>query len=173
MRSPETLICIVETPTGSRNKYEYDETLARIRFDRYLATSLVFPADYGFIPGTLSEDGDTLDVLICVSEATFPGCAIEVKPVALFQMDDEHGRDDTIVCVPLGDPAWNDANDVDDLPEQLRDEISQFFSTYKDLEPGKNSRARGWRGRSEAIATTQAARERFERQAPIADKERE
>ena len=168
--SSAVLTCVVETPKGSRNKYEYDEGLARIRFDRFLAAPLVYPADYGFIPGTLSEDGDPLDALICVSEATFPGCAIDVKPVALFEMEDEHGRDDTIVCVPCGDPAWIGVDELEDLPDQLRDEIGQFFSTYKDLDPARSSLVLGWRGRSDAIATTDAARERFHQRASTTDK---
>lgn len=171
-RSPDTLTCIVETPKGSRNKYEYDEALDRIRLDRFLASSVVYPTDYGFVPETLSEDGDTLDVLICVSEATFPGCAIEVTPVALLEMEDEHGRDDKVVCVPHGDPAWNGVEGLEDLPRQLRDEITQFFSTYKELEPGKESRTGNWLGRDEALAATQAARDRFRDQTRIAHDER-
>jgi inorganic pyrophosphatase len=172
MSWPETLTCIVETPKGSRNKYEYDEQLGRVKLDRFLSSSVVYPTDYGFVPDTLSEDGDTLDALICVSEATFPGCAIEVKPVALLEMEDEHGRDNKVVCVPHGDPAWNDVDDVDDLPQQLRDEITQFFSTYKELEPGKHSHTSGWLGYRDALAATRAARDRFQDHAQARDNQR-
>jgi inorganic pyrophosphatase len=161
MAWPETLTCVVETPKGSRNKYEYDEQIGRIKLDRFLSSSVVYPADYGFIPNTLSEDGDTLDALVCVSEPTFPGCAIEVTPVALLEMEDEQGRDVKIVCVARSDPAWSTIEGLEDLPRQLRDEIVQFFSIYKELEPGKHARTGGWRSRADAIAVTEAAHERF------------
>src|SRR3954470_13183953 len=103
----EPLICLVEIPKGSRNKYEYDHDLGGIKLDRFLFSSMVYPTDYGFIPDTLAEDGDPLDAMVCVSEATFPGCIIPVKPIALFKMRDDKGIDDKVLCVPLEDPAWN------------------------------------------------------------------
>ena len=95
---------MVEIPKGSRNKYEWDEDLHAIRFDRFLFSSVVYPPDYGFIPETLAEDGDPLDAMVAVSEPTFPGCVIPVKPIALFKMRDEKGVDDKVICVPLQDP---------------------------------------------------------------------
>src|SRR5450759_4253438 len=97
--SGDGLICIVEVTKGSRNKYEYDPELGAIKFDRYLMPSVVYPADYGFIPETLALDGDPLDVLVCLSEPTFPGCIVPVRPIGLFEMEDEHGIDDTVLCV--------------------------------------------------------------------------
>ena len=88
----ELLHCIVEIPKGSRNKYEWDERLGAIKLDRFLFSSLVYPTDYGYIPKTLADDGDALDVMVIVSEATFPGCVILVKPIALFRMRDEEGE---------------------------------------------------------------------------------
>src|SRR4030081_897206 len=108
------LICIVEIPKGSRNKYEYDPELGAIKLDRYLMPSVVYPADYGFIPETLALDGDALDVLVCLSEPTFPGCMVPVRPIGLFEMEDEKGIDDTVLCVPLNDPGWSALNDVED-----------------------------------------------------------
>ena len=159
--SPTTLTCIVETPKGSRNKYEYDESTTRMTLNRVLPSALVFPVDYGFIPETLSGDGDPLDVLVCESEPTFPGCAVTVRAVAVLRMRDEHGVDEKIVGVPDADTAWADVTDVDDLPEHLRDEITQFFSTYKELEPDRYAMTHGWGDRAEAVTMVTAARGRY------------
>src|SRR5437763_8825864 len=155
----EPLKRLVEIPKGSRNKYEYDHDDDVIRLDRFLFSSMVYPTDYGFIPDTLALDGDPLDAMVCVSEATFPGCVIPVKPIALFKMEDDKGIDDKILCVPLDDPAWNTLDTLDDLPTQLRDEIEHFFSVYKDLEQ-KKVRVDGWYSREDALAEIEAARER-------------
>jgi inorganic pyrophosphatase len=160
------LICIVEIPKGSRNKYEYDPEYGGIKFDRFLSASLVYPTDYGYIPDTLALDGDALDALVCVSEPTFPGCIVPVKPIALFQMEDEKGTDDTVLCVPCDDPGWNTLEEVEDLPDQLREEISHFFAVYKDLDPARESEVKGWADRKSALRTIEEARNRFQRQAP-------
>jgi inorganic pyrophosphatase len=149
-RSDDPLLCYVEIPKGSRNKYEYDEEIGAIVLDRFLFSSMVYPTDYGFIPNTLGEDGDALDAMVCVSEATFPGCVIPVKPIALFKMRDEKGEDDKIVCVPTHDPGWNTAETLDDITDQLQNEITHFFSVYKQLE-GKDVEVDGWRSREEAL----------------------
>jgi inorganic pyrophosphatase len=152
--------CVIEIPKGSRNKYEFDHEVGGIKLDRFLFSSVVYPTDYGFIPDTLGQDGDPLDVMVCVSEATFPGCTIDVKPIALFRMEDEKGIDDKILCVPLTDPAWNRLEKLDDLPDQLRDEIAHFFSIYKDLEQ-KKVKVDGWYSREEAVEEIEASRRRF------------
>jgi inorganic pyrophosphatase len=157
----KTVIVRVEIPKGSRNKYEYDADLGAIKLDRFLFSSMVYPTDYGYFPETLGEDDDPLDAMICVSEATFPGCVIEVKPIALFKMEDEHGIDDKILCVPCQDPGWNTLSSLEDLPDQLRDEIEHFFSVYKDLEQKKVT-VDGWYSRDEAYKVIDEARERFE-----------
>ncbi len=127
----------IEIPKGSRNKYEYDFTLKRIRYDRMIFSSMMYPADYGFIPDTLALDGDPLDVLILVTEPTFPGCVIEVKPIGVFHMTDEKGPDEKIICVPMTDPVWNKVNDLYELNPHLIKEIEHFFKVYKDLEKKK------------------------------------
>lgn len=147
----ETLNCVVEIPKGSRNKYEFDRELGAIRLDRFISASVVYPTDYGYVPGTLAADGDPLDVLVCVSEPTFPGCIVPSKVVGLFRMADEKGPDDHVVCVPCHDPGWNDCNEIDDLPAQLRAEIGHFFSVYKDLDSDRHSEVRGWGTRQEAL----------------------
>ena len=155
------LTCIVEIPKGSRNKYEYDPELGAIKLDRFISASVVYPTDYGYVPETLAPDGDPLDVLVCVSEPTFPGCHVVAKAVGLFKMSDEKGPDDHVVCVPFNDPGWNYFDDVDDLPGQLRAEIGHFFAVYKDLDPGRYSEVGGWAGREAAVETIAAAREAF------------
>ena len=155
------LHCLVEIPKGSRNKYEWDEDLQAIKLDRFLFSSLVYPTDYGMIPKTMAEDGDPLDVMVLVSEPTFPGCVIPVKVIALFSMRDDKGQDDKIVCVPLEDPNWNTMDTLSDIPQQLRDEISHFFSVYKTPE-GKVVKVDGWYEREAAMKVLDESRERFE-----------
>jgi inorganic pyrophosphatase len=158
--SDSAFSCIIEIPKGSRNKYEWDHERERLVLDRFLFSSVVYPTDYGFIPDTLSLDGDPLDVMCCVSEATFPGCMIDVKPIALFRMEDDQGIDDKVLCVPLSDPGWNKMETLEDLPNMLRDEIAHFFSIYKDLEQ-KAVKVDGWYSREEAIEEIESSRERF------------
>jgi inorganic pyrophosphatase len=156
----EPLVAVVEIPKGGRNKYEYDPDLGGIKFDRLLMSAASYPADYGHIPETLGCDGDMLDALICLTEPTFPGCLIPVKPVGMFKMRDDKGIDDKIICVPLHDPNWNGYDDLDDLPELLRLEIEQFFSIYKELED-KEVVVNGWCPRDAAVAEIEASRRRF------------
>lgn len=158
--SDDALVCVVEIPKGTRNKYEYDPALGGIKFDRLLMSAATYPVDYGYIRGTLGQDGDPLDALVCLYEPTFPGCLIPVEAIGMFKMHDEAGADDKVICVPLHDPYWNHHEDVAGLPELLRAEIEQFFSIYKDLEPGKQVAIDGWRGRQEALEEIAAARER-------------
>ena len=155
------LTCVVEIPKGSRNKYEYDPKLGAIKLDRFISASVVYPTDYGYVPDTLAPDGDPLDVLVCVSEPTFPGCVVIAKAVGLFKMSDEKGPDDHVVCVPCEDPGWNHFNDVDDLPRLLRDEISHFFAVYKDLDEGRYSEVGGWEGRDAAREAVERSRQAF------------
>jgi inorganic pyrophosphatase len=154
------LKCLVEIPKGSRNKYEYDHDEDVIKLDRFLFSSMVYPTDYGFIPETLGLDGDPLDAMVCVSEPTFPGCMIDVKPIALFRMEDDQGIDDKVLAVPCSDPTWNQLETLDDLNQQLQDEIAHFFSVYKDLEQ-KAVKVHGWYSREDAIKEIQTSRERY------------
>ena len=156
----DSLIAVVEIPKGSSNKYEWDDELGAIKLDRLLFTSLGYPTDYGFFRDTLAADGDPLDAMIVVSEPTFPGCLIEVKPVALFRMRDENAEDNKILCVPLSDPNWSHIERLDDLPMTLRDEISHFFSIYKTPE-WKVVKVDGWYPREEALESIERAFKRF------------
>ncbi|WP_328828877.1 inorganic diphosphatase [Streptomyces sp. NBC_00252] len=151
---------IVEIPQGSRNKYEMDHALHRIRLDRLLFTSTRYPADYGYIEHTLGGDGDPLDALILVGEPTFPGCLIECRAVGMFVMKDEHGPDEKVLCVPAHDPRWAGVQDIGDVSHFDQLEFTHFFEVYKDLEPGKSVEGSHWEGREQAYAEIEASRRR-------------
>jgi inorganic pyrophosphatase len=159
-KADNAYVCVVEIPKGNRNKYEFDPELGRIKFDRLLMSAATYPTDYEYLRDTLAEDGDPLDALVCLTEPTFPGCLIPVKPIGMFTMSDEKGPDDKIVCVPLHDPYWNHYEEVNDLPELLRQEIEQFFSIYKVLEQ-KKVEVGDWRSREEAEVEIRTSEERF------------
>jgi inorganic pyrophosphatase len=153
----------VEIPKGSRNKYEVDHASGRIRLDRTLFTATQYPADYGFIEGTLGQDGDPLDALVLVPEPTFPGCLIRSRAVGMFRMRDEAGADDKVLCVPADDPRLEHLRDIHHVAEFDRLEIEHFFTVYKDLEPGKSVEGATWVGRAEAEAEIGASIRRQER----------
>jgi inorganic pyrophosphatase len=157
---PITVMALVEIPKGSRNKYEYDKERQMVRFDRMLFSAVHYPSDYGFILDTLGQDGDPLDALILVSEPTFPGCLIEVKPIGLFKMWDEKGRDEKILCVPISDPHWNTLSDLEDVTPHLLIEIQHFFAVYKDLEQKKVG-IEGWEDRDMAVKIIREAQQAF------------
>ena len=152
---------VIEIPRGCRNKYEVDHESGRIRLDRMLFTSTVYPADYGFVADTLGEDGDPLDALVLVQEPTFPGCLIRSRPIGMFRMTDEKGGDDKILCVPAGDPRQEHLRDLYHLPEFERLEIEHFFKIYKELEPGKSVEGSTWGDRAAAEAEVEASRRRL------------
>jgi len=137
---------VVEIPRGSRNKYEYDPATGAIRLDRVLFSSVHYPGDYGFIPGTRGPDGDPLDVLILVEEPTFPGCRVGVRPIGVLLMHDERGADEKILGVPVADPRFEEVKDLGDLPHHWLAEVENFFETYKALEGGKEAHTEGWKG---------------------------
>jgi inorganic pyrophosphatase len=155
----ETVTVVVEIPAGSRNKYETDRSTGRIFLDRTLFTSTRYPADYGYIEGTLGEDGDALDALVFVQEPTFSGCLVHARPVGLFRMWDEKGRDDKILCVPLRDPTWSHVHELGDIHGTLLAEVEHFFAVYKDLE-GKPTGTEGFEDRASALSVIAEARAR-------------
>jgi inorganic pyrophosphatase len=142
---PETVVpVVVEIPKGSRNKYEFDHHTGRIRLDRTLFSPVHYPTDYGFVPGTLAEDGDPLDAMVLLSEPTFPGCLIETRVVGMLDMADDAGRDQKLLVVPLTDPQWNHIFASDQVAPHLLREIEHFFTVYKQLED-KTVEVFGWR----------------------------
>jgi len=140
---PDTVEVIVEVPKGCRNKYEYDHDSGRIKLDRVLFSAVHYPADYGFIPGTIAEDGDEVDILVIIQEPTFSGCLLDAKPIGMLRMRDEKGIDNKLLAVPVSDPMWNHATDVHDIPPHLLNEVENFFLTYKRLE-AKVVASDGW-----------------------------
>jgi len=155
-----SLDVVVEIPRGSRNKYEYDHEHHVIRLDRRLFSATVYPADYGFIPDTLAEDGDPLDALVLLEDPTFPGCWVRARPLGVFWMEDENGPDAKIICVPVHDPVYDNITALDELRPYLLDEIAHFFDVYKMLEPDKHTATRGYEGHAAALAEIEACRAR-------------
>ena len=142
-RPPEIVNAIIEIPAHGRNKYELDKELGVFRLDRVLHSAVHYPGDYGFIPRTLAEDGDPMDVIVLMSEPVFTGCLVEVRPVGVFEMLDHGERDEKIIAVPTSDPFAGSIKDLGDLrPHSLR-EIEHFFLVYKDLE-GSHTESRGF-----------------------------
>jgi inorganic pyrophosphatase len=154
----EAVDVVIEIPTGSRNKYEYDHEQHVIRLDRRLFTATTYPADYGFVPDTLAGDGDPLDVLVLVTDPTFPGCVVRVRILGMFSMRDEKGLDAKLIAVIAHDPQWDGATNIEDVPEHRRDEIAHFFSIYKDLEPQKTTEVQGFADRGSALAELESCR---------------
>jgi inorganic pyrophosphatase len=148
---------VVEIPRGSRNKYEIEHGTNRVFLDRRLFSATVYPADYGFIPDTLGEDGDALDALVLLEDSTYPGVWVEARPVGVMWMQDEAGPDAKIICVPPGEPRWKGVEDLRDLPEELLEEIKHFFDVYKMLEPDKQSSTAGFEGARAAWREINAA----------------
>jgi inorganic pyrophosphatase len=148
---------IVEIPQGSRNKYEMNHDTGAIWLDRTLFTATQYPLDYGFFPNTLGEDGDPLDALILLPQATFPGCHVWARPIGVFWMEDEKGPDAKVLCVPSRDARYDNYRDLTDAPEFLLTEIANFFEVYKLIEPGKMSSVGEWADVKAAEAEIAAA----------------
>ena len=140
---------VIEIPRGSRNKYEVDHESGKVMLDRVLFTPFVYPVDYGFFEHTLGGDGDPLDALVLLEYPVFPGVGMEVRPVGMLLMEDDGGLDEKVLCVLDGDPRWDHIQDIDDVPQQTRNEIEHFFEHYKDLEPGKWVKLQGWKNLNE------------------------
>lgn len=147
---PEVVYAIIEIPKGSRNKYEYDKDLESFALDRVLYSPFIYPGEYGFIPQTLYDDGDPMDIMVLMDQPTFPGCVIEARPIGLMKMIDGGDNDDKILGVPVEDPRFKDIKDIDDVPSHLLKEIAQFFKEYKNLE-GKKTEVIGWENAEKAF----------------------
>jgi inorganic pyrophosphatase len=139
----------VEIPSGSRNKYEYDHVRQRFVLDRVLYSSVHYPADYGFIEGSMAEDGDPLDVLVLIAEPTFAGCVVRARPVGVLDMTDDKGHDYKILAVAHDDPRWDRVGSMEDVSPHRLLEIENFFKTYKTLEK-RATDVEGWLGIADA-----------------------
>ncbi len=147
---PDVVTAVIEIPSGSRNKYELDKETGLIKLDRVLYSAVHYPGDYGFVPRTLHEDGDPLDVLVLVKEQTFSGCLIDVRPIGVLRMLDKGEPDDKILAVPRFDPYHEEWFDIADIPSHQLKEVEHFFHSYKDLE-GKRVTIQGWGKSDEAM----------------------
>jgi inorganic pyrophosphatase len=148
---------VIEIPRGSRNKYEVDHETGRVHLDRVLFTNFVYPIDYGYFDKTLGGDGDPLDALVILEFPVFPGVVVDVRPVGYLVMEDDGGVDEKVICVQTKDPRFSHIQDIDDVPEQTKNEIKHFFEHYKDLEPGKWVKVGEWHGRADAEKLIEAA----------------
>ena len=162
-KAPEYVNVVIEIPLGSYIKYEVDKETGLLFVDRILYTATHYPFNYGFIPATLEEDGDPVDVLVLGYEPLLPGSVIEVKPVGVLEMEDEEGPDAKIIAIPKEkiDPRFKEVKDIDDIPEAIKDKVKHFFEHYKELEPGKWVKVTGWKGREEALKRIEAAIRRY------------
>lgn len=151
----------IEIPTGSQNKYEWDKDAGVLRLDRVLYSSVFYPTDYGFIPETLEDDGDALDIMVLVTNPVVPGCVIDSRVVGMLEMEDDKGIDMKILAVPVKDPRFSHVKDLQDVAPHIRREIEYFFQTYKDLE-GKKTIIGGWKGAAEALERIAAARVKYQ-----------
>jgi inorganic pyrophosphatase len=160
MANEESFDVLVEIPKGCRNKYEVDQHTGRITLDRTLFTSMGYPDCYGYIEGTLGEDGDPLDALVMLPIPVFPGCVVKCRPIAMFHMADEEGPDDKILCVPT-DVRYDGYQDLKDVNEFHLKEIQNFFENYKVLEPGKAVKpGTCWKDKATALKMIKAAFDR-------------
>src|SRR6266851_192169 len=159
-RAPEEVNAVIEIPRGQTNKYEYDQQLHVFRLDRNLYSPVHYPGDYGFIPSTLSDDGDPLDVLVLVPYCSFSGCVHEVRPNGLVEIMDQGLLDEKVLAVGNNNPRYNNVWNYTDIYPHMLKEITHFFSIYKDLE-GKRVEVKGWRDASFARNTVLEAQQRF------------
>ena len=144
---PEDVNVIIEVPIGGEPiKYEMDKTAGTLFVDRFLYTSMRYPGNYGFVPHTLSGDGDPIDVLVCNTRALIPGCYINVRPIGVLVMEDNAGEDEKVIAVPSPSltKRYENVFNYTDLPQITLEQIAHFFTHYKDLEPGKWSKIGGW-----------------------------
>jgi inorganic pyrophosphatase len=131
---PEVLTAVIEVPKDSSNKFEYDPEYDIIRLDRVLYSAMHYPGDYGFVPSTLAEDGDPLDVTVLIGRPTFPGAVLDVRPLGFLEMTDDKGRDQKLLAVPVFDPRFSSYNSLKDVGPHYLKEIEHFFEVYKQLE---------------------------------------
>ncbi len=148
--STEDFLAVIEIKKGSKKKYELDKATGCIILDRILYTSMQYPANYGFIPRTLSEDGDPLDVLVLCNEPIDPLVLVQCYPIGVLTMLDSGEQDEKIIAIPFKDPTYNTYHSIEELPRHLFDEMRHFFSVYKQLE-GKTTAVDEIKGRAEAI----------------------
>ena len=161
--APDVVNAVIEVPSGSSNKYEYDPELGIFRLDRVLYSPMHYPGDYGFVPGTLADDGDPVDILVLITRATFPGAVLRARPLGFLEMSDEKGRDQKLLAVPVDDPRYDSNRHLDTISRHRLREIEHFFTIYKELE-GKHTHVDQWHGMDETHALIGSTIEAYQRQ---------
>jgi len=154
---------IVEIPIGSQIKYEYDKDKGIIVADRFLYTAFTYPFNYGFIPGTWSEDEDPLDIVVLSSQPVATGTLVECRVIGMLATEDEEGGDAKLIAVPKAkvDPAFAHVNDINELPEYLKNKIRHFYENYKSIEPGKWVKVTDWLNKEGAVKEVEASIARY------------
>ena len=147
---PKEIHCLVEIPKGGSNKYEYDKDLGAFKLDRALYGAVFYPTEYGFIPQTWAEDNDPLDVMVLSTFTTFPGCLLKAKPIGLLDIVDSGERDSKIISVASTDPRFEDTNNLEDLNNHFKKEITNFWKNYSELQPEKKIEIEAWKTIEEA-----------------------
>lgn len=162
-KAPELVNVLIEVPLDSKVKYEFDKETEMVTVDRFLFFDRGYPANYGFIPNTLSGDGDPVDVLVLAPDVLIPGSVITAKPIGMLETEDESGQDAKLVAVPTekANPEFGKYNDISELPEEITEKIKYFFENYKKNEPGKWVKVAGWKGKTEAIEEIQKGMENY------------
>lgn len=158
--NPDNFMAYIEIPKGSKNKYELDKETGLLKLDRVLGASVQYPANYGFIPKTLAEDSDALDVLVLCQETIPAGCLVEARPIGVMRMKDDGKLDEKIIAVANRDMVYSSYNSLDELPEHLTIEIEHFFNIYKAFE-SKKTVIQGFEGKEHAMKTIQKALKRY------------
>ncbi len=159
-KTPEVVTAVIEVPQDSVNKYEYDPQLNVFVLDRFLHSPVHFPGDYGFIPQTLAQDGEPLDVLVLGDTPVFPGCVYKARPIGLFVMIDQDLCDEKILAYATANPRFQEVETYTQVPRQILLEVEHFFSVYKNLE-GKPTKVIGWQDREAALEVIRSSHERF------------
>jgi inorganic pyrophosphatase len=155
--TPEAFLAVIEISNGGKNKYELDKETGMLILDRVLYTSTHYPANYGFIPRTLAEDNDPLDVLVLCQESIVPMTLVQCYPIGVISMTDGASADEKIIAIPKNDPLFNHINDIEEIPRHRFDEIRHFFEVYKSLEANAATAVTNIAGRAEAVETVKAA----------------
>jgi inorganic pyrophosphatase len=160
---PHIIPAFIEVAEKSRMKYEWDHTRNSLVLDRVLHSAVFYPHNYGFIPETLCDDGDPLDVLVMCQEPLIPGCIVDVRPICYMVMEDEKGRDEKLLAVVNKDPLYSHINDMNDIPKHVLKEISQFFETYKLLEKEKWSKVGSWHDKKDSFELIEQSRQHYQK----------
>lgn len=156
---PEEINVFIEIPKDNNVKYELDKESGVIFVDRFLYTAMQYPFNYGFVPNTLSEDGDPIDVLVLSEQTVMPGTVIPSHVIGMLEMEDEEGIDTKVLAVPTAkvDPLYGIYKDITDVPEAIKNKVKHFFENYKTLEPGKWVKLKEWKNKTEAIEAVKKA----------------